>query len=452
MFHVKHSLDDTITAIITPRGIGGVGVIRLSGDKSIRISSEIIENFPKRIKPRQVYKGWIREKGRRVDETLFFFMRAPNSFTGEDTVEMSCHGGTLLLGKILGLTVEKGARLAEPGEYSKRAYKNGKIGLTQAEAIVDLINAKSSRAIEAAMGQYSGRLSREISNIRGPIIDALAQIEAGNDFPDDVDAIERGALTRQINDILKKIEAALKTEESGRMLREGVRTAIVGRPNVGKSSLLNALLGEDRAIVTDLPGTTRDTIEEVLAINGLPLVIVDTAGIRHPKDKAEEFAVRRAKREIGEAELVLVVIDSSRPISAEDKIVLKETSDKKRILVYNKTDLKTKAKMIGKEAKKVSAITGKGIGRLKEGILKIAGWQNSQGALNGWMINQRHRESLLRAKEAIKEAGKSAKAGAPQDLISIDLKEAAERLGEIDGTTVSDEIVDNIFKHFCVGK
>jgi tRNA modification GTPase len=371
-------------------------------------------------------------------------------------VEISCHGGPLVLRKVLGMAVELGARLAGPGEFSKRAFLNGRIDLAQAEAVLDVISAKSDASLAVAASQLEGALSRRVRAAREAALLLLTQIEASIDYPDEVGEIEPGLLDRQINDQLGEIERLLATAGTGRLLRDGVRTAIVGRPNVGKSSLLNALLGESRAIVTDIPGTTRDTIEEVVNLGDLPLVVIDTAGIRHPRDKVEEFGVERTRNELRQADLVLVVLDASEPLKEEDQVVLDEALRYNSVVVLNKVDI-AKSKMVdgrlsGLTIFRVSALTGQGVEELKESLLDVIGRGQVQEKDCEVGINARHRECLIRARESLLRARETAANRRSVDLVAIDLRGAIESLEEVNGESVSDEVVNAIFANFCVGK
>lgn len=453
---MKHSLSDTIAAIATPPGTAGVGVVRISGNQSIRISEQIIRDFPRNIIPQRVYHGWVVRNGRPMDEVLYYLMRAPNSYTGDDVVEISCHGSWLLLQELLRLAVEAGARPADRGEFSKRAFLNGKIDLLKAEAILDLVSARTVKSLEAASSQLMGNLSNVVCVLRNELLGILAEIEAGVDFPDDVEEVGREALRARVSAIRGRIEALLETANAGKVLREGVRMAIVGRPNVGKSSLLNRLLGEERAIVTDTPGTTRDTIEEVINIKGVPVVIVDTAGIRHPRDKVEEFGIDRARKEIAGADIAVAVLDASCELTAEDKLVLDAVSGSRLILALNKIDLGDVISLNGlgdgRPAFRVCALSGAGVDSLRDGIFDfVVGGCNLDG-VGGTLVNLRHKEGLMRARESLGRTIEACNAGTPVDLVSIDIKGAVVALGEVSGEEVSEEVINSIFERFCVGK
>lgn len=457
---MKHSLNDTIAAIATPVGIGGVGVVRITGPKSLCLLKKAFK-FSKLFKPiesHRVYHGWVVDPKNlnEVDESLAVCMLSPNSYTGEDIVEISCHGGSINIRRVLEIFVNSGARLAEPGEFTKRAFLNGKIDLLQAEAVVDLVSAKTEKGLEAAVGQLAGKMSAKIREIREALIKLMSEVEANIDFPDDVAELPPFSIEEAINMTLMKIEQVLATAEEGRILREGIRVAIVGRPNVGKSSLLNALLEEDRAIVTDVPGTTRDIIEEVINVDGLPIVIVDTAGIRQPKNRIEAFGVEKAKEELAHSELALIVIDASSRLTAEDNAIIEEAKQHRALLVLNKIDIGKVVSLNGglKQLRsfKVSALKRTGLDLLKRGIVDCITGKRPFGEVDMGLINLRHKELLLRAKESLLKTIESCKMGASGEFITVDLKGAILALGEVSGEVVSEEVIKSIFERFCVGK
>lgn len=456
MFHVKHSLGDTIAAIVTPLGVGGVGMVRVSGSLSIVVAGKIIRNFPSKVESNRIYHGWVVDGGKLIDEVLYFYMRAPKSYTGEDVVEVCGHGGIVVLQRILDVIIRAGARLAERGEFTLRAFLNGKIDLAQAEAVLGLIQARTERGVEAAAAQLGGRLSREISALRERILHMLAEVEAEIDFPEDVEQINLDEIAATLFSCISEVDRLLSAANYGRILREGVRTVIVGKPNVGKSSLLNALLGEERAIVTDMPGTTRDTIEETLSIEGFPFTIVDTAGIRHPKDKAEEFGVERARREMLSSDLFLLVFDGSQPLEEDDLRLLEEAQRKNGIIVLNKLDLGCRISLngFGKSLRvhKISALTGHGVEDLKQGMLDhILEDKVVVGEPIG-IFNARQKECLLRACESLNRALSLIRSGSIDERLASDLRGAVVALGEVSGEEVSEEIIKTIFEKFCVGK
>ncbi len=459
MFHVKHSADDTIAAIATPPGQGGIGVIRLSGPDAKSLAARLF--VPRKpvasLESHKLYHGWIEASGSKVDEVLLSYMPGPGSYTGEDVVEVSCHGGGLVIRKILGLFVEQGARLAEKGEFTKRAFLNGRLDLLQAEAVADLISAKSERGLRAAAAQLGGAISGSVNEVRQTLLDLVAELEAAVDFPEDIEAPSGPALTRKLAALIDLLSRLIATADEGRLVREGVRTVIIGKPNVGKSSLLNQLMAADRAIVSEVPGTTRDTIEESVSIDGLAFVLVDTAGLRMPKDELEAAGIGRTGAAIDRADLALIVLDASQDLSEEDEAVLARGLTGRAVVVLNKIDLGAKLSLNGRwghvDKYPVSALTGEGLDSLKAGLVGLVLGQG-QGALNELpaLINARHKEALWRAKEALERAGEALSADVASDLVTIDLKSAIGALGEVTGQEVTDQIIENIFRRFCVGK
>lgn len=371
-------------------------------------------------------------------------------------MEISCHGGRLILHKILALAVEAGAKLAERGEFTRRAFLNGKIDLLKAEAVLDLIQAKSSAGLTVAAAQLGGSLSSRIALLRTGALELLTAIEAALDFPEDIADLGRGEADKRIDSLLQEIGALLASADDGRVIREGVRLAIVGRPNVGKSSLLNCLVENDRAIVSDLPGTTRDTIEECVVINGLAFVLVDTAGLRPAENKAEESGIGRTMTEIDRADMVVFVVDASTSLSTEDLKGISMTNPERAIIVMNKIDLGVCTDPgVGPQGRPTfftSALSGAGIKKLKDGLVNFVLHGKELGPLGGGFINLRHKECLIRAREALARTQGALAANEPMDLIAIDLRHAIIALGEISGHQVSEEIVDQIFEKFCVGK
>lgn len=459
MFHVKHSPDDTIAAIVTPVGVGGVGIIRICGKETEPIFKKIIHTNPKLIADHQMIHGWLINplNNEKIDDVMACFMKGPRTFTGEDTGEIYCHGGPVILDKALSLILEQGARIAERGEFSKWAFLNGKIDLVQAEAILDLIKAPVKESAGAAIEQLKGALSRTVKEIKTAIIELCAKIEAGIDFPDEFE--EEGKVGEKLAGLIERISQLIATADYGRIYREGLAVAIVGKPNVGKSSLLNFLLGSERALVSSLPGTTRDSIEEQIIIKGMPIKVVDTAGIRHPKDEVERFGIKRAKDELKTAEFAIAVLDGSQAFDDDDRKILQLSAKKPGIIIINKTDLEIKitSDIINPLAGKkplffVSLLKGEGREELKSGIydeaLRKTG-RTTEGALT---INARHKECLTKGQKCLLEAEQGIAGRAPLEVIAIPLKEAILAFGEISGEKVSDEIVNAIFDKFCVGK
>lgn len=459
---MRYSNDDTIAAIATPPGEGGVGIIRVSGPESSFIVDKIFETGKEKpLKSHQMYHGWIKDPAKKgpIDKGNVCYMKAPKSYTGEDVLEIFCHGGRAVLEKVLDLVLGEKIRLAERGEFSKRAFLNGKLDLTQAEAVLDLVKAETKKSAGFAVAQLEGKLSQRVNEIRSTLINLISKIEAAIDFEDDVKAIDLLKTKDEIDNQIKLIDEMLKTAEAGRIFRDGLATVIVGKPNVGKSSLMNALLNEERVIVTSMPGTTRDAIEEVIDVNGMPLKIIDTAGIRDPKDEAEKVGVERAKKEIGAAQFFLVVIDGSSKIDDLDKLVLKEVEGKRAVVVLNKKDLGTYngkdgygSIANGHPAYQISAKYNDGIEELKNCIYTYVKGQTGGQGEGSVLINMRHKECLTRAGGDLSKASMSCAEGLPPDFITIDLKEAIVALGEVTGEIVSDEIINTVFEQFCVGK
>jgi tRNA modification GTPase len=454
---------DTIAAIATPPGEGGVAIVRVSGIDAERIAQRIFTRSRRRngsLRSHLLYHGIIRDPQREsvVDEVLLTIMRQPRSYTGEDVVEVHCHGGAFLARQILGLILTQGARQAEAGEFTKRAFLNGKLDLAQAEAVLDLIRAKTARGAELALNQVSGALSIHVSELREELLDILVQVEAAIDFPDeDVELLQSPKLVEKIYRLAKKIYMISETYEWGRLFREGAKVCICGRPNVGKSSLLNALLGESRVIVTEIPGTTRDVIEESINLDGLPVVIWDTAGIRETGDQIEQLGVELSRQYLERADLAIVVFDGSEKLTAGDLALLRLINDKKHLVVINKYDLPMSfsaddVKCHGREAEivLVSATTGVGIDRLKSTLREQL--LNHQVEPEVVVMNIRHRSGLLRSAESLEQGANAIESGLPPELAAVNLNEAREALEEIVGIINNENILEQIFNNFCIGK
>ncbi|MDN5312692.1 MAG: tRNA modification GTPase [Thermoanaerobacteraceae bacterium] len=456
--------EDTIAAISTPLGEGGIGIVRISGEKSFDIARRIFspKSEIKNIKSRYLYLGQIidPEEGYAIDEVLTAFFKAPNTYTREDMVEINCHGGMTAQRKILELTIRYGARVAEPGEFTKRAFLNGRIDLSQAEAVIDVIRSKTDRALVLANRQLAGGFSEKINSIRRDLLEIMAHIEANIDFPeDDIPETDPEIIKSEIIKSKGKIEELIKNTGSSKILREGISTLILGRTNVGKSSLLNALLREERAIVTDVPGTTRDIIEEYINIKGIPVKVIDTAGIRETSDLVEKIGVERAKRYLKEAEMVLLIMDASMEITDEDRNIFEMVKDKFTIGVINKVDLpakidekEVKRLLPGKKVIKISALKEQGIEELKNEIYNSIVEQIGPIDENTIIAGQRQKQALEAARNSLERAMESMKVKMPVEIIEIDIREAWEKLGEITGDTVSDDIINAIFENFCIGK
>ncbi len=458
------NMTDTIAAIASAAGNSGIGIIRVSGEESIEIVDKIFKSHieGKRItdmKSHTASMGYIFDGEEMLDQVLVLVMKNPNSYTGEDTVEIDCHGGMLILKKVLDLVIKNGARTAQPGEFTKRAFLNGKIDLSQAEAVMDLINSKNDFALNSSIEQLKGKVSEKIKEIRSEIIYHIAFIESALDDPEHIslDGYEdeiNEMLNKNINDIKKLID----TFDNGRIMKEGIKTVILGKPNAGKSSLLNLMLGEDRAIVTDIEGTTRDTLEENINFNGMSLKIIDTAGIRSTDDLVEQIGVNKAKDIAAEADLIIFVADGSKNIDENDKEILELIKDKQAIVLINKTDMDVNVNIeeikniSGREVIFFSAKYGTGIEDLEEAIREK--FYSGKVTYNDeiYITNARHKEALTNAYESLLKVKDSVDAGMPEDFFSIDLMDSYASLGLIIGESVEDDLVNEIFAKFCMGK
>ncbi len=457
-------LDDTIAAIATPLGEGGLAVIRLSGPEALRFADECFTPAGKAaVKPsvaatHTLHYGHIQRGEQVVDEVLLAVMRAPRTFTREDVVEISCHGGLLVAKLVLDTVLAAGARLAEPGEFTKRAFLNGRLDLAQAEAVADLIHSRTELALAAANEQLAGKLSERIRKLRDELMLTLAHIEAHIDFPDeDIAPDTRNQLLERLDRGVAFMDELLRTAADGQVLRRGIRAAIIGRPNAGKSSLLNQLLGHDRAIVSPIPGTTRDTISETASIRGILVVFIDTAGLREAGDAIEVEGVRRSRETLARAELVLHVLDASEPLTSEDERFLAEFTGKKRIVVRNKIDLPAKLELPagsqpGLKLVDVSCVTGAGLEQLKDAIQSLVWAGELRADMLPVMINSRHEDALRRGREAIQRAAEALRADVTLELVALDLRIGTNAVGEIVGATTTEDLLDSIFSTFCIGK
>lgn len=454
--------EDTIAAIATPLGEGGLAVVRISGLNALAIADQCFVPLGKAsLKPstapsHTLHYGRITRHGQNVDEVLLAVMRSPRTLTREDVVEITCHGGLLPAKLVLDTALEQGARLAEPGEFTKRAFLNGRIDLAQAEAVADLIHARTELALAAANEQLAGRLSQRINGLRDDLLHTLAHVEAHIDFPDeDIAPDTRSQLVGRLERGTHLMDELLSTANEGQILRRGIRAAIVGRPNAGKSSLLNQLLGHDRAIVSAIPGTTRDTIEETANIRGLPVVFVDTAGLREGRDEIEVEGIRRSREALSKAELILHVLDASEPLSSADENYLTEFSGKRRVLVRNKIDLPARLALpdgLKAPVTEVCCVTGQGIEGLKDAIKELVWAGEIRAEMLQVMINSRHQEALNRARAATQRALEALRAEATLELVAMDLRIAVNAVGEIVGKTSTEDLLDAIFSQFCLGK
>lgn len=460
-------MSDTIAAISTPLGEGGIGIVRISGKKALSIADKVFrspqEKKPSKFESHKLHYGHIIDsEGRIIDEVLLSVMFADRSYTREDSVEINCHSGIVVLRKILDLVIENGARLAEPGEFTKRAFLNGRIDLSQAEAVLGIIEAKTEAALRAAIGQLEGHLAVKIKEIRETLLDIRTQIEAEIDFPEeDIPFVSPEEVLKKTERAKTEIEKVLEKAEQGIILRKGILTAICGKPNVGKSSLFNALLKKDRAIVTPVPGTTRDTVEEVIDLKGIPFYLVDTAGIRKSKNLVEKEGIIRSQNSLKKADIVLFIIDGSRDIEKEDKQIAREVKNKKLLLIINKIDLPQKVSPqklcqdLDLEAKvvSISATEERNLPLLEKAITDSV-WQGDVYSSAGDLLisNLRQKESLTKARQALINFKQGIEKEVSEEFLAIDLKEAIDSLGEISGETASDDILERIFSKFCIGK
>ena len=457
-------ITDTIAAISTSTGNSGIGIIRVSGDEAIEIVDKIFKSNKEgkrliNVKSHTVNYGNIVDGEKVLDQVLVLVMKNPHSYTGEDTVEIDCHGGMLILKKVLDLVIKNGAKSAAPGEFTKRAFLNGRLDLSQAEAVMDLINSQNDFALNSSIEQLKGGVSEKIKEIRSDVIYHIAFIESALDDPEHIslDGYDN-EISEMINKNISKIKKMIDTFDNGRIMKEGIKTVILGKPNAGKSSLLNRMLGEERAIVTDIEGTTRDTLEENINLNGLSLKIIDTAGIRNTDDKVEQIGVNKAKEIAEGADLIIYVVDGSKDIDENDKEILEIIKNKKVIVLLNKTDIDRVVDIeqlneIPKEdTRKFSAKAGLGMDELKEKIKDM--FYSGEITFNDqvYITNARHKEALENSYNSLLKVKESVDAGMPEDFYSIDLMDAYEQLGLIIGESVEDDLVNEIFSKFCMGK
>ncbi len=447
----------TIAAISTPAGLGGIGIVRLSGENALEIVKKVFRpKKNKEYKSHTLRHGYIVDENNTViDEVLVSYFKAPNTYTGEDICEINCHGGSISTKKILEIVLKNGAIMAEAGEFTKKAFLNGKIDLSQAEAVIDVINSKTEKENRASQNQLQGYLSKKINDIKSSITDILVDIEANIDYPEyDIEEVRREKIDKILAEAIEKLEKLEKSFESGKMLKEGVTTAIIGKPNVGKSSLLNALLKAERAIVTEIPGTTRDTIEEYITIKGVPLKIIDTAGIRKTDDIVEGIGVEKSKKVLEEAQLVLVLLDGTKELETEDFELLSMLENKKYIIVINKIDVENKidkSKLKGKIIE-ISAKTLTGLENLEDMIEKMFAFNDIEVENDAIITSLRHKQLITNAKDELIKTKQALNDGLPIDMLSIEIQNAVQHLGEITGETVSEDVIKGIFNKFCVGK
>lgn len=457
-------MEDTIAAIATALSPSGIGIVRISGPEAFSVAGKIYrspkgEKQLEKVKSHTIHYGFILDEGEIVDEVMVMAMRGPRSYTGEDTVEIDCHGGLLAVRRVLETVLKSGARPAEPGEFTKRAFLNGRIDLSQAEAVMDIIGAKNEYALKSSLSQLKGSVHRIIDDMREKLIYEIAFIESALDDPEHISIDGYGdKLEIIVEELLKKTDQLLKTSGDGKMIQEGIRTVIVGKPNAGKSSLLNVLLGEERAIVTEIAGTTRDTLEENVTLQGISLRIVDTAGIRSTSDRVEQIGVEKARASAAEADLILYVVDASLPLDENDREIMELLKDKKAIVLLNKTDLKAVVteemieKYLDKRVISISAKEEQGLELLEDTIKEMF----FQGELSFndqvYITNARHKRELQETKKSLQLVKNSIEMGMPEDFFSIDLMNAYESLGRIIGASVGEDLVNEIFSKFCTGK
>ncbi len=458
---------DTIAAISTPMGEGAIAIVRLSGPDSIKIADKLFKSIGNKklseVASHTIHYGHIIDPttDEVVEEVMVSLMRGPKTFTKEDVIEINCHGGLASVNRLLQLTTSHGARIAEPGEFTKRAFLNGRIDLSQAEAVMDLIRAKTDRAMNVALGQMEGRLSKLIRHLRQEILETLAQVEVNIDYPeyDDVEEMTQQVMLEKSRYIKLEIDKLLQTSQQGKILREGLATVIVGRPNVGKSSLLNSLVQENKAIVTDIPGTTRDVIEEYVNVRGVPLRLLDTAGIRETEDIVERIGVEKSRKVLREADLILLVLNYADELTEEDKNIFKATEGMDFIVIVNKTDLPQKIDLNqvkefagNRKVITTSLVEENGVDLLEEAISNLFFEGSIEASDMTYVSNSRHISLLNQAQRAISEAIDGAENGTPIDIVQIDLTRTWEILGEIIGESVHESLINQLFSQFCLGK
>ncbi|MFG6118663.1 tRNA uridine-5-carboxymethylaminomethyl(34) synthesis GTPase MnmE [Thalassobacillus sp. B23F22_16] len=455
---------DTITAISTPMGEGAIAIVRLSGPDALSISNDLFQGKDlTKVESHTMHYGKIidPETGEVAEEVMVSIMRAPKTFTREDVVEINCHGGLVSVNRVLEIVLTKGARLAEPGEFTKRAFLNGRIDLSQAEAVMDLIRAKTDRALNVALKQMDGRLSKLIQSLRQQLLETLAHVEVNIDYPeyDDVEEMSHNLMEEKTQEVLLEVKKLLQTAQQGKILREGLATAIIGRPNVGKSSLMNALVHENKAIVTEIPGTTRDVIEEYVNVRGVPLRLVDTAGIRETEDIVERIGVEKSRQVLKEADLILLVLNYGDELTEEDEKLFEAVRDLDVIVIVNKTDLEQRLDMdkVQQLAQEHPVITTallheKGIDELEQAISQVFFEGELDTGDMTYVSNVRHVQLLKQARQALEDALNGMEMGMPIDVVQIDVTRTWEILGEIVGDTVHESLIDQLFSQFCLGK
>lgn len=447
-------MSSTICAISTSIGRAGLGIVRMTGDETLEILNKVFKGS-KEFQNRKMTYGHIVDEDRIIDEVLAVYMKAPHTYTREDVAEIYCHGGVVAVREVLDTLLKNGADLAEPGEFTKRAFLNGRLDLAQAEAVLDLIDANTAMSYENSMNQLQGNLSSEVEDISNELLAVMASAVTEIDFPEDEnDTLTDEEKIEKLQPLLDRLDSLLKSAKRGKVLKDGIKTLILGRPNVGKSSLLNAMLRENRAIVTDIPGTTRDTIEEILDLDGIPLRLIDTAGIRVTDDEVESIGVDKAKSEIDSADLILVVLDSSQEFTNEDRDILDSTAGKEKIVIVNKTDLEHKLDLekIGEPFMEMSLKKGEGLDELEDRITEMFFGDEISPGDETYVSNLRHIDHLRKARKALASAISDLEAGMFLDLVEVDLNIVMDELGHITGETTSEDVLDRIFSEFCIGK
>jgi tRNA modification GTPase len=452
---------ETISAVATPPGEGALGIVRISGSEAFAIAGRLFKT--RRHKPfesHRIYFGQLIDpaaNGEAIDHALLLTFRAPHSYTGEDVIEFSCHGGSAILQRVLQLTWQYGARPAMPGEFTQRAFLNGKMDLAQAEAVADLIHARTHAQHRAALALHEGMLSKQVRSLADSSLSLLAQVEAVIDFSEEIGELDFSHTAQEIQGVLRETQSLIRQAQAGRMLREGVRLAIIGRPNVGKSSLLNRLVGEERAIVTEIPGTTRDVIEEGFSLHGVPVVVMDTAGVRESGDLVEQIGIERARKAIEQADVLVVVLSAPEGITEEDEALLQTLPEKPCLIVWNKIDLSDASEysdlstLPALPTVPISALTGQGIDQLKEALAEQL-QLNAVSTESLLITHARHANALQEAAHHLEHALETIDARLPADFLSIDLRGAWQAFGQITGETVSEAIIERIFRDFCIGK
>lgn len=457
-------MSSTIVSISTAPGIGGIGIIRMSGNETFEILNKIFK--PKKEQKIEEIKGYTMKYGeiidnnQIIDEVLVSYFKAPKSYTTENMCEINSHGGSIIVKKILEICLKNGADMAEPGEFTKRAFLNGRIDLAQAESVIDLINAKSDREAKSGIKQLEGALSKEIKDIKQEIMNVLVNIEVTIDYPEyDTPEVQKQELTMMLEKVEKKLSQLEESFDNGKIIKEGIKTAIIGKPNAGKSSLLNTILKEERAIVTDIEGTTRDTIEEFVTVKGIPIKLVDTAGIRNAKDEVEKIGIQKSIEEAQNADLIIAIFDSSKELTNEDKEIIDLIKGKKAIILLNKTDLPSKIDENNKQLKenakniiKISAKNNQGINKLYDKIAEMFSLNQINLDNEVLITNVRHKNIISKALQNVKKANEAILVNMPIDIVTIYIKEILEDLGEITGEYVTEDIINEIFSKFCLGK